>query len=45
MSESEISSILTELESLMGALRGNVDALQGILTAPEEAPGDQPAPA
>lgn len=41
MSEAEVNAVLSELETLMGALRSNVTALQDILTAPE-VPGDQP---
>ena len=40
MSNTEVNAILTELETLMGQLRGNVGALQAILTDPE-VPGDQ----
>ncbi len=46
MSNDEITAILGELDGLMGQLRGNVAALQSILTdSAPEVPGDQPAPA
>lgn len=45
MSNDEITAVLGELERLMGQLRGNVTALQEILTDAPEVQGDQPAPA
>ncbi len=36
MSPAEVSAVLSELESLMGSLRVNVDTLQAILTEPAE---------
>ena len=45
MSNDEINAVLSELEQLMGQLRGNVTALQSILTDIPEVPGEQPAPA
>lgn len=44
MSKDEVDAVLTELESLMGALRVNVDTLQAILTEPE-VPGGNTVPA
>ena len=43
MSNDEVTAILGELEQLMGQLRGNVTALQEILTDVPDVPGDQPA--
>lgn len=46
MSSDEITAIVSELQQLMDELRGNVGALQDILTdAAPEVPGEQPAPA
>jgi hypothetical protein len=46
LSADEITAVLSELQELMGVLRGNVTALQAILTdAAPEVPGAQPAPA
>jgi hypothetical protein len=45
VSNDEISAVLGELEQLMGQLRGNVTALQAILTDIPEVNGEQPAPA
>jgi hypothetical protein len=46
VSNDEVTAVLGELEQLMSQLRGNVTALQAILTdAAPEVPGDQPAPA
>jgi hypothetical protein len=44
VSDSEIKTVLAELEQLMGTLRANVTALEDILTTPE-VPGGQPATA
>lgn len=45
MSNDEIALVLGELDRLMSQLRGNVAALQTILTDAPEVAGDQPAPA
>lgn len=44
MSDAEITSVMNELEALMGALKDNVSALRDILTEPE-VPGDHAATA
>lgn len=45
MSNDEIALVLGELDQLMSQLRGNVVALQTILTDAPEVSGDQPATA
>lgn len=38
--DDEISKVLSELEQIMAALRGNVGQLQAILTEEPEVPGE-----
>jgi len=45
VSDTEVRAVIGELEQLMEAVRGNVAALQAILTDTPEVTGDQPAPA